>query len=313
MHSKARILFMGTPDFAVPSLENLLQNGYPVIGVVTQPDRPKGRGRQPAAPPVKQSAEKSGLTVLQPERVRSDAFLDIFRTMVPDLVVVAAFGQILPREILDTPPLGCINVHPSLLPRHRGAAPMNWTLIHGDAWTGVTIMFMNEGVDTGDMLLQEKTPVAPEETYDHLHDRLAGLGADLLLRTVHQIETGTAVRTPQEDHLATYAPRLKKEDGLIRWQDKAFPITRLIRGLSATPGAYTFLEGKMLKVFMAVAEETPVADGAGTIGPLTDRGLPVAAGDGYVYLRDIQLEGKKRMSIKDFTRGYRLAAGTRLG
>ena len=304
---------MGTPEFAVPSLESLIQSDFPIIGVVTQPDRPKGRGRQPAASPVKLLAEKNGLTVMQPERVRGDAFLEIFRSMAPDMVVVAAFGQILPKEILETPPMGCINVHPSLLPRHRGAAPMNWTLIHGDDETGVTIMFMDEGVDTGDMLIQEKTPVGEDETYDHLHDRLAVLGAELLVQTIRRIEAGAAVRTPQEDSLATYAPRLKKEDGLIRWRENAFRIAHLIRGLSATPGAYTVLDGKVLKVFMASAEEKPVADEPGTIGHLTDKGLPVAAGDGLVFLRDVQLEGKKRMSIQDFTRGYRLTAGTRLG
>lgn len=313
MQPKTKILFMGTPEFAIPSLENLIQCGYPITGVVTQPDRPKGRGRQPAASPIKQLAEKNGLTVLQPERVRGEDFLEIFRAMAPDMVVVAAFGQILPREILDTPRLGCINVHPSLLPRHRGAAPMNWTLIHGDDLTGVTIMFMDEGVDTGDMLLQETTPVEPEETYDHLHDRLAALGADLLLQTIRQIEAGTAARTPQEAPLATYAPRLKKEDGLIKWQDNAIQITRLIRGLSATPGAYSFLDGKVLKVFMASAEEKSVAEEPGTIGHLTNQGLPVAAGSGYVFLRDVQLEGKKRLPIQDFARGYRLVAGARLG
>lgn len=310
---KSRILFMGTPEFAVPSLEILIQKDCSVIGVVTQPDRPKGRGRQPAATPIKRLAEQNGLAVWQPERVRSETFLNIFRDLAPDMVVVAAFGQILPKEILDRPPLGCINVHPSLLPRHRGAAPMNWTLIHGDAWTGVTIMMMNEGVDTGDILLQEKTPVEAEETYDHLHDRLSRMGADLLLQTIQTIEAGTAIRVPQDEGEGTYAPRLKKEDGLISWQDKALTIARRIRGLSTTPGAYTFLEGKMLKVFMASAEEGPVREEAGTTGPLSDKGLPVAAADGYVYLRDIQLEGKKRMSVQDFVRGYRLATGTRLG
>jgi len=310
---KPKILFMGTPEFAVPSLEILIQNGYPVIGVVTQPDKPKGRGRQMAPSPVKITALENGLSVIQPERVREASFLELFRQMAPDAVVVAAFGQILPKEILENPPLGCVNVHPSLLPRFRGAAPMNWTLIRGEEKTGVTIMFMNEGVDTGDLLLQEETPVETDETYDHLHDRLAKTGAVLLLKALGDIEAGTAVRRPQDDALATFAPRLKKEDGLIDWQGKARDIARLIRGLSSTPGAYSSLDGKMLKIFMATAEAAAVREPAGTVGPVSEKGLRIAASDGYVHIRDIQLEGKKRLSVQDFLRGYRLREQTRLG
>jgi methionyl-tRNA formyltransferase len=226
---------------------------------------------------------------------------------------VAAFGQILPKDILEGPPWGCINVHPSLLPKYRGAAPMNWTLINGEIITGVTIMSVNEGVDTGDILLQEETSVAPDETYDLLHDRLAKMGADLLLRTLQDMEAGRVQRRPQDNALATYAPRLKKEDGLIRWQNKARDITCLVHGLSSTPGAYTFLNEKTLRIFMATAEETAVTDAAGTVGPLSEKGLRVSTGDGYVYIRDLQLEGKKRMPVQDFLRGFRLPESTRLG
>ncbi len=304
---------MGTPAFAVPTLNILIQNDYPVIGVVTQPDKPKGRGRQMSAAPVKMAAEGMGLSVYQPMRVRDAAFLETFREIRPDVVVVAAFGQILPKEILDNPPLGCINVHPSLLPRYRGAAPMNWTLIRGEEKTGVTIMSVNEGVDTGDMLLQEETPVAENETYDQLHDRLAVMGAALLLKTLMKIEAGTAIRQPQENALATHAPRLKKEDGLIGWHGKAIEIARRIRGLSSIPGAYTHLSGKALKIFMAKGEEAAVTEQAGTVGPLTEKGLRIAVSDGYVYIQDIQLEGKKSMSVQEFLRGYRLVEGSCLG
>ena len=311
--SKPKVLFMGTPGFAVPSLSILIESGYPVVGVVTQPDKPQGRGRRLTPAPIKVLALDKGLPLFQPIRVRDEAFLRTFRTIGADVAVVAAFGQILPKDILEGPPWGCINVHPSLLPKYRGAAPMNWTLINGEIITGVTIMSVNEGVDTGDILLQEETPVASDETYDLLHDRLAKMGADLLLRTLQDMEAGRAQRRPQDNALVTYAPRLKKEDGLIRWQDSVRNIARLIRGLSSTPGAYTFLEGKTLRIFMAVAEEVTVMDAAGTVGPLSAKGLRVSAGDGYVHIRDIQLEGKKRMPVQDFLRGFRLPEGARLG
>jgi len=304
---------MGTPEFAVPSLETIINAGYPVVGVATQPDKPKGRGRRLQSSPVKELAEEKGLLVLQPERVRDDTFMQIFRGLNPDLVVVAAFGQILPVEILERPKLGCINVHPSLLPKYRGAAPLNWTLIRGEKTTGVTIMMMDAGVDTGDIILQEEAPVGEGETCDCLHDRLAKMGANLLLKTIRQIEQGTAIWTPQDHHQATYAPRLKKEDGRIDWSKDAVDIVNFIRGLSATPGAYTYLDGKVFRIFMAIAEPGAVIAETGAIGPSTKRGLPVAAGTGYVYLQDVQLEGKNRMGIQDFCRGYPIWSHARLG
>ena len=311
---KPRILFMGTPEFAVPSLELLAGNAWPLIGVVTQPDRPKGRGQRLVASPVKEAAERRGLPVLQPEKVRAPEFLETFRGLAPDMVVLVAFGQILPKAIIDGPSLGCINVHPSLLPKYRGAAPMNWALIRGEAKTGVTIMRMDEGVDSGDILLQEETPIEPGETYDHLHDRLAVLGARCLLRALEGLAAGTVQRTPQDHSQATLAPRLKKEDGRIWWAVPAREIAYFVAGLSSVPGAFTHLDGRVLKVYAVEYEEGfPGREAPGTIVGATPRGLQVAAGDGFVYLKDVQIESKKRMPITDFLRGFRFTPGKRLG
>ncbi len=311
--SKPKIVFMGTPEFAVPSLEILIKNGYPIAGIVTQPDRPKGRGRHTIASPVKVFAQSHQLRVLQPERLRNNEFMEVFRKLAPDMAVVAAFGQILPREILETPGMGCINVHPSLLPKYRGAAPINWTLIRGETVTGVTIMLIDEGMDTGDILAQEETAIFPEEKFGELHDRLAEMGARLLLKTIEMMMNDTVTRTPQDASLATYAPRLKKEDCLIRWDADIRGIVNLIRGLSPIPCAYTFHEGKILKIFSAKGKESPVNETPGTVGRETEEGLPVAARNGYVYLQEIQLENKKRMSVRDFLRGFRMPPGSVLG
>ncbi len=311
---KPRILFMGTPEFAVPSLELLAEKAYPLIGVVTQPDRPKGRGQRLVASPVKLAAERHGLSVHQPEKVRASDFLEIFRGLAPDMVVLVAFGQILPKEIIDGPPLGCLNVHPSLLPKYRGAAPINWALIRGEEKTGISIMRMDEGVDSGDILLQEETAIEQGETYDRLHDRLAVMGAESLLRALEGLANGSIRRTPQDHSLATFAPRLKKEDGLIRWESPARQIAHFVAGLSSVPGAFTYLDGKVLKVYAAEAEEAPACcDAPGTIIGATPKGLKIAAGGGFVYLKDVQLEGKKRMPITDFIRGFRFAPNAKLG
>lgn len=307
--STPKIVFMGTPEFAVPSLEILIMHNYQIAGVVTQPDRPRGRGRIPALTPIKALAEKYNLPVNQPERMRDREVTDYFRDLAPDLVVVAAFGQILPREILEIPKMGCINVHPSLLPKYRGAAPMNWTIIRGEVKTGVTIMLMDEGLDTGDILSREETVIDPEETFGKLHDRLANMGAVLLLKTVEMIVNGVVTRTSQDDFLATYAPRLKKEDGLINWNKDVSQVVNLIRGLSPVPCAYTFYKGKMLKIFSAKGKTSYNVGTPGGIGSETDLGLPVAAKNGYVYLREIQMENKKRMSVHDFLRGFRMTPG----
>ncbi|MFH1079979.1 MAG: methionyl-tRNA formyltransferase [Pseudomonadota bacterium] len=309
---KPKILFMGTPEFAVPSLKILLEQDRCVIGAVTQPDRPKGRGKLWTPSPLKIFAEAQHLPVFQPERVRSPEFLDLFGRLAPDLVAVVAFGQILPKEMLEQPSLGCINVHPSLLPRHRGAAPLNWAIIRGETTTGVTIMRMDEGMDSGDILLQEETTIGPSETVGELHDRLAGRGAQLLMDAIAKIEKGTIMRIPQDHAAATFAPRLKKEDGLIHWEADVRAIVRIIRGLSPAPCAYTFFDGKILRIFQAVEMDTPSPAHPGAIS-FSENELLVCTGNGSVSLLDVQLEGKKRMPIQDFLRGCRLKPGDRLG
>lgn len=310
---KPKLMFMGTPDFALPSLEKLISSGYPIVAVVTQPDRPKGRGKQLLAPPVKAVAITHNILVLQPTRIKDSSFLETLKELSPDIIVVAAFGQILPKEVLNFPQLGCINVHPSLLPKYRGAAPINWTLIRGETRTGVTIMYMDEGLDTGDILLQEETPVGPDETFGLLHDRLSIMGADLLLKAVQLLEAKQASRIPQDNSLFTYAPMLKKEDGLINWNEDVKTIVNLIRGLSPSPGAYTFLDGKSLKIFAATGTEQFVSGQPGLLGNLNEQGLQVTAGNGYVYLQDVQMENRKRMNIADFLRGYKISPDKVLG
>jgi len=304
---------MGTPEFAVPSLDYLIRNDYPIITVVTQPDRPRGRGRIIAPPPVKVVAHGYGLPVVQPKRLKDREFVDYFKSIHPDMAVVAAFGQILPREVLEIPKMGCINVHPSLLPKYRGAAPINWALIRGEVKSGVTIMLMDEGMDTGNILTQEETAIEPTETFGSLNDRLAYIGARLLVATIEMVISGNCTQSPQDASQATYAPLLTKEVGLIRWDADVRQTVNLIRGLSPAPCAYTFYKGKMLKIFSAAGEEIPSLETPGRIGTATEKGLGVAARNGYVYLQEVQLENKKRMSIVDFLRGSRIAPGDILG
>ena len=296
---------MGTPDFALPSLEILLQHELAVIGVVTQPDRPKGRGRRPVPPPVKIIAENHGLPVFQPEKIREGDFLQIFRELSPDLVVVVAFGQILPEEMLTQPKYGCINVHPSLLPRYRGAAPIQWSLIRGEKTTGVTIMRLDEGVDSGDILLQEEIAIAPEETFASLHDRLAETGARMLYQAIGMLIEQSIRPIPQDHTKATLAPRLKKEDGLINWHMGVQEILSLIRGLSPEPGAYTYINRKKLKVFAAAGIISPPAEPPGTIHIPAKNKLTITAGDGVIFPLNVQGENKNRMPIQNFLQGYR--------
>jgi methionyl-tRNA formyltransferase len=311
--TKPRILFMGTPAFALPAMGMLYNNRYPIMAVVTQPDRPAGRGQKKLAPPVKLLSQQFGLPVLQPLKVKDPSFLETFAQFKPDMVVVAAFGQILPKAILDFPRFGCLNIHPSLLPRYRGAAPINWSIIRGETKTGVTIMLMDEGMDSGDILTQEETPLVATETYGELHDRLAKQGATLLIKTIERVVNGKASRQQQDKAGVTFAPRLVKETGQINWHESATNIVNLIRGLSPTPAAYTFLDGQPLKIFTASPLTAAIIQQPGTIGVSSASGLPVAASDGYVVLKDVQLTGKKRMPIADFLRGYRLPPGNILG
>ncbi len=310
---KPRILFMGTPAFALPALRILHEQSYPIIGVVSQPDRPKGRGLKEVAPPVKLLAQELGLPVFQPPKVKDPSFLEFFKELNPEMVVLVAFGQILPKAIIYYPPLKCLNIHPSLLPKYRGAAPLNWQIINGETKTGVSIMIMDEGMDSGDILLQEESPLGSTETFGELHDRLAQRGAELLINTIEQIMNKTAKRQSQDASCITFAPLLKKETGKINWNNKASDIVNLIRGLSPTPAAHTTLAGQPLKVFTAVAGEGKVHLPPGTINEAGAAGLSVAASDGYVILKDIQLAGKKRMPVSDFLRGHHIKTGTVLG
>ena len=311
--AKPHILFMGTPAFALPSLQILHEKQYPIIGVVSQPDRPQGRGLKEVAPPVKVLAQKIGLPVFQPEKVKDQSFIELFKKLNPEMVVVVAFGQILPKVIIDLPPLKCLNIHPSLLPKYRGTAPLNWPIIRGETKTGVTIMLMDEGMDSGDILLQQETNIDVDETYGELHDRLASTGASLLVEAIDQVVAGKSVRKPQDASGVTFAPRLKKETGKINWHNNVSDIVNLIRGLSPTPAAYTLLEGQVLKIFAAEANPNKISETPGIIGAVNPNGLPVAASDGYVILKDVQLAGKKRMLIPDFLRGHRLNPKTILG
>jgi methionyl-tRNA formyltransferase len=304
--AKPRIIFMGTPAFALPALEQLHTRNYPVIAVVTQPDRPRGRGQKEVAPPVKLLAQKLGLPVFQPEKIKDPEFLEIFHKLNPEMVVVAAFGQILPETIINFPPLKCLNIHPSLLPKYRGAAPINWAIIRGETRTGVTIMLMDKGMDSGDILLQEQTVIGAAETYGELHDRLAIQGASLLIEAINLMSAGSALRKPQDASKITFAPRLKKETGHINWSSDAGNIVNLIRGLSPAPAAYTYLSGQALRIFTAEAKEGNVIGAPGAIHADTAGALRVAAANGYVFLNEVQLAGKKRLAIRDFLHGYHL-------
>jgi methionyl-tRNA formyltransferase len=303
-----RIVFMGTPQFACPTLQMLLDRGEEVVAVVTQPDRPKGRGQQLQPPPVKELAVAHDIPVFQPLKVRVAEAVEQIRAYAPDLIVVVAFGQILPKALLDIPPLGCINVHASLLPRYRGAAPLNWCIINGEAETGVTTMLMDVGLDTGDMLVKRAIPILPDEDAASLHDRLALLGAETMAETLDLLAAGKLAPQKQDDSLTCYAPLLKKELGQIDWQKSPDEIRNLVRGVTPWPGAYTRLDGKLLKLFSA---QTASGTGApGTVLRAESSGLEIACNGGSVVFTDLQLEGKKRMKAADFLAGYRVTPGT---
>ena len=307
-----RIVFFGTPEFAAPSLQGLIDQGEQILAVVTQPDRPVGRGQHVKPSPVKELAFKYNLPVLQPERVRAPEFLEAFRALKPELAVVVAFGQIFSQALLDIPLHGFINVHSSLLPAYRGAAPINRAIINGDAETGVTIMQVDAGMDTGAILLQDPTPILPEDTAQTLHDRLAVLGAQLLGKALNQLRQGGWQPVAQDEARATCAPQMQKEDGLIDWASDARSLVNLVRGMMPWPGCFTHLDGKILKIHRAEAIEKSCDMQPGTVITVEPEGIEVAAGSGVVRLQEVQIEGKKRMSAADFQKGYRLAAGTRL-
>jgi methionyl-tRNA formyltransferase len=311
-----KIVFMGTPEFAVPTLRSLFETAHEVAAVVTQPDRPKGRGRKLTPSPVKVLAEHYHAPVLQPAKVRKNQkFHEQLRALAPDVIVVAAYGQILPEAVLQIPPQGCINVHASLLPKYRGAAPMHWAIIRGERETGITTMLMDKGMDTGDMLLQQPAPITEDDTVGTLHDTLSEVGARLLAQTLRQIEHGTLTPTPQDDAAATYAPLLTKADGRIDWQDSARDIFNRVRGLFPWPGAYTYFRDRTVK-FLQVAvvsdDFEPAAPGA-VVALSNETGPVIATGDGYLRILRIQPPNKRPMACSDFCRGYHLAVGDRFG
>ena len=299
------IIFMGTPDFAVPCLDKLHQN-YNVTAVITQPDRPKGRGQHLAKSPVKVYAEEHNLPVYQPEKIKTAEFTEKLRQMQPDLIIVVAFGQILSQEILDIPKFGCINVHASLLPRWRGAAPIHWSIIGGDTETGVTTMYMDAGLDTGDMILKAKTVITPEMTTAQLHDALMMQGADLLIETIQFIENGTVSREKQDDSLSCYAKMLNNDNCRIDWTKSAQEIHDLVRGLNSWPIAYTTLNGKKFKIWQTkIVDADTTGKTPGQIIDLTKKGIIVATGNGAIELLQIQPPNKAKMPASSYINGHR--------
>ena len=305
-----RVVFMGTPDFAVPSLQILLDHGYEVCAVYTQPDKPKGRGHKLQPPPVKELALQHQIPVFQPATLRKEEVQAEIRSWNPDVIVVVAYGKLLPKAVLDAPKLGCVNVHGSLLPQYRGAAPIQWTVLNGDKVAGVTTMFMEEGMDTGDMLLKAETPVGEEETSGQLFDRLKDLGADLLLETLQGLEAGTLTSVPQDETQATRAPMLSKELSQVDWTKSAQQVHDLIRGLNPWPSAVSYLDGRKLKL-----HASRVREGSGEAGKAfaQDGALWVYCGQGALELTEIQTENGKRMDGKSYLLGHPLQEGSHFG
>ena len=305
-----RVVFMGTPDFAVETLEAIIKEGHEVAGVVTQPDKPKGRGKNMQFTPVKEIAVARGIPVYQPVRVKEPEFIEELKKMNPEVIVVVAFGQILPKEILDMPKYGCVNVHASLLPKYRGAAPIQWAVIDGEKESGVTTMLMGEGLDTGDMLKKTVVPLEKDETGGSLHDKLAAKGAKLLIETLKELQTGTATRTKQDDSLSNYAKMLDKHLGQIDFTKPAEEIERLIRGLNPWPSAFTGIDGKTLKIWSATVINREAEGKFGEVVEVNQDSILVKTGNGLLQLDEVQLEGKKRMETDAFLRGYPVEVGT---
>lgn len=308
-----RVIFMGTPDFSVGTLEALIRAGHQVVLAVTQPDKPRGRGGKMQFPPVKETAMEHGIPVFQPRKVREPENIEKLRKYQADVIVVVAFGQILPREILELTPYGCINVHASLLPSYRGAAPIQWAVINGETVSGVTTMQMDEGLDTGDMLLKTEVPLEPEETGGSLHDKLAAAGASLCVRTLKALEEGTVTPKKQGESPTAYASMLKKEMGEIRWEEPAISIERLIRGLNPWPSAYTGWQDKTMKIWEAEVLEEDSGQEPGTVVRVDKDGFLVQTGKGLLKVTALQIPGKKRMEADAFLRGYSMEPGEKLG
>ena len=308
------VVFMGTPDFAVPTLEMLIAEGHKVSAVVTQPDKPKGRGKKSSMPPVKEVALKHDLLVLQPERIKGDeSFFEHIQSLNPDVIVVVAFGQILPESILNIPKYGCINIHGSLLPKYRGAAPIQWSILNEEPKTGVTIMYMDKGMDTGDMLLKKEMIIDPTDTYETLHDKMKIVGVEALKEAWPLIVAGGEGREKQDSEIATYAPPIQKSMGEINWQERTSHIDAKIRGLNPWPGGYTYYKGQVMKVWKALPSEEVHAAEPGTILEVSKKGILVKTLDGSLLIQEIQMPNKKRMPVSEYIKGNTLEVGTLLG
>lgn len=310
---KLRTVFMGTPDFAVPCLDVLIKEGYPVVGVVTQPDRPKGRGQKLAYSPVKEAALNHNLPVLQPVSIRDEEFYHQIAALKPNIIVVVAFGQFLPKKLLELPTHGCINVHASLLPKYRGSAPIHWAIINGETTTGITTMYMDVGMDTGDMILKAEIPILPTDTTGSLHDKLKDLGAVVLSSTLRRIADKSAPREPQQESEATYARMLSRDTERIDWHQPAIAIHNLVRGLNPWPGAYCQYQNKSLKIWQTrVHDESKQCSVPGKIVQITKTGLVVETGKGTIEILEVQPESKRRMKASDCVCGYCLTVGNLL-
>ncbi len=305
-----RIVFFGTPSFAIPTLKGLLEGPDKVVGVVTQPDREKGRGRKVVFSPVKELALQHGFNPLQPEKAKEEAFQNALKALEPDLFVVVAYGQILPKSVLNTPKYGAVNVHASLLPRYRGAAPIAWAILNGEKVTGVTTMVMAEGMDTGDILLQAEFPIGAEDTCQTLHDRLAALGGRLLAETLERMKEGNIRPVPQDHSKATYAPPLKKEDGRIDWKKGAEEIDRQVRAFDPWPGAFTKWDDRLLRIYKGAVKERALTGKAGAVVWVGSDFIEVETGKGAYVIKEVQLEGRRRMGIREFLSGHPIPVGT---
>lgn len=305
-----KILFMGTPDFAAAVLDKMVESGLDVVGAVSQPDKPKGRGHKIVPTDVKKSAQAAGIAVYQPQSLKNGELMPVLDELKPDMIVVAAYGKILPEYIINYPRYGCLNVHASLLPKYRGAAPIQRSIINGDEKTGVTIMKMDKGLDTGDMLSKEETPIGEYETAQELFDRLAVIGGDLLVRTILDIENITPVGQEHEKH--TYAPMIKKSDGVIDWSKSARDISKLICGMNSWPMAQTLYKGEPLKIAMAKVCTGEVEPGK-ILGIEKKKGLMVGTGDGILCIETAQFYGSKMMNVEDYARGHEIETGIILG
>ncbi|MCR4901913.1 MAG: methionyl-tRNA formyltransferase [Butyrivibrio sp.] len=307
-----KIVYMGTPDFSVGALEALIKAGHTIVKVVTQPDKPKGRGKDIQVSPVKACALEHGLEVYQPLKIRDPEAVNYMKSLDADIYVVAAFGQILPQEVLDIPKFGCVNIHASLLPKYRGAAPIQQAIIDGEKYTGVTIMQMNAGMDTGDILLQKKIEISEEETGGSLFDKLSILGAELIVEALPLIEAGTLIPVKQDEELSTKCGKITKEMGHINWNMAALDISNLVRGLNPWPSSFSRIEGKTLKIWKAWATESTKTGTPGIISHVDKDYFEVNTGRGKLVVTEVQLEGKKRMPVKDFLLGYKLEEGSKL-